>query len=408
MVRAILAFLAVGLLLQAPLLGEVHELKAKKIKVNKKNAGILPEVELRPQSQFAERKNEPNYRSDYAKRFTAAFGNGEGFTLAMAVDEKQGTGKGFDLIYIDLEGDGDLAKGKKFVGKTANRGYSYEDTDFPTFEVQVPNGDGSSPYPVKARFSTMKNNPNEASLYLTPLCVMEGAITFGEKKKKIMVFDTNCNGVFGEAGTLKGATVSGDKIWIGSGSPKVENAFVEAIPLGKYYLFEDSYYELSITDSSKVEIKKADVALGKIKVNNPGFLLELVQGDNVLYAGNEKGTELAVPVGKWKVNNASFRRRYKGDIWELQGRAGTFREQFNVREDEATEIKVGPPLKVMINGSSRMVGNGMQASFRFSLAGSAGETYQYLLKGGKKIDLPDIKIKSPKGKVVQEGGFEYG
>jgi hypothetical protein len=227
----------------------------------------------------------------------------------------------------------------------------------------------------------------------------------------VIVFDANCNGVFGEAGSPGGHRVRGDRIWIGKGSAKVAEAYVEALPLGKYYLFEDQYYTIAFKGSNgnkQVEISKADVPLGTIQVNNPGFLFELVGGNSVFYVSSEKSNTVSVPVGKYRVNTASFRRRYKGKTWELEGRPGSCKESFTVKEGEVTIVEAGPPLRIMIDTDLRARGSSMWAYFGFSIQGSAGETYQYLRKGGKKIDLPEIVIRQPGNKLAEKRQFEYG
>ncbi len=408
MCRAVLVWIVVGFLAPSLLFAESYPLKYKKIKVNKKSQGVLPELELSSLGAFAGENNEPRYKSDNPQRFESTFGNGNAINVVFAVDERRGTGKGFDVLYVDTNGSGNLAKGKKYTGKNALRGYSYEDTTFPIIEVAIPDGEGVMKIPVQARFSVRKDTPSESSLYLTPLSVMEGAIAIGEKKLKMIVFDANCNGIYGEKAELRGSTSSGDRIWIGTGSPKVEKAYIEAFPLGKYYQYEDNYYEIEFLPDNSVEIKKSDITLGRMRVNNPGFILELVGNDSVLFVNSDKENEISVPAGNYRINNAGFRRKYKGAIWELQGKAGTFQEQFKIKEEETTEINVGAPLKIAVNTTTRMVGNGMVASLAFSIMGGAGETYQYLLKDGKKVDLPEVLIKNPSGKVVQTGHFEYG
>ena len=394
-----------GLLALGTARADTFELKPRKIKITKKNADILPEVELRPISGMAVEK-EPKYKSDAPQRFSHNFGADGSHRVHFVVDEKRGTGKGYDYIYADLEAAGDLTKCKKLPGKTNHRGYSYEDTNFATVQVPVPGG--ADAVPVALRFTTQKGNPTQSSLYLTPLAMLEGSVQVGDAKLKLMLFDANCNGAFGEAARLVSGKVQGDRVWIGKGSPKPEDAYSESLPLGKYYAHEGKFYTIVFPEAGVVEVAPAEVPVGTVKVSNPGFLLELVDRDSVLYVGSEESTEAAVPVGNWRVTNASFRRRYKGKLWELEGQPGSCSEGFNIKEGSVTEINAGPPLKIQISASTRRVGTGLVASLRFSIGGSAGETYQYLKEGGKKVDLPAVLIKDPRGKVVDEGHFEYG
>ena len=395
---------------------EEFHLTLKKIRLTKKNEGVLPEKELRPVRAFPGDAvtAEPSYRSKEVQRFLARFGEkGREITVAFAVDEKRGTGKGFDLLCADTAGRGNLKKGKKLSGKPERRSYSYTDTRFPPFTVSVPSGAGGDPLalPVRVRFSARRDLPSDSSIYLTPLAVMQGKVRLGARDRTLVVFDADCNGVFGEPARLRRSTAEGDRIWIGKGNPPVEQAFMESLPLGRYYLFEGAYYTLSFSEGgTRVAVEKAEVPLGTLRLKNPGFLLELAGKEGVLYVQAEKEMqqEVPVPAGEYTLNRADFRRRYKGALWELQGKAGTFRTRFEVKKDAVTEIEVGPPLRVVIRSRTRRAGNGLLASLSFTIGGSKGETYRYLLRNGKKVDLPEVVIKSPGGKVVRKGRFEYG
>jgi len=410
MVRIVFTLLVLGLVGLAPAQAEEFALKLRKIKVNKDSVDVLPAIELRA-GEEVELAKEPKYRSKQVQKFVSRFGDGGGIVVAFAVDEKKGTGKGFDYLFVDLKGSGDLSKGKKLSGKCSPRGYSYVDTHFPGFEIQIPHDEGADGYPLQARFSCQRTSSSEASLYLMPLCVLEGDVKLGEQKLKMMVFDADCNGIFGEAGSPGGRVAQGDKIWIGKGSPKIEEAYIEALPIGKYYPHEGEYYELSFKGANggkSVDVARTDVALGTIKLDNPGCLLELVAGDSVLYVSTGKDQTVGVPAGRYRLNTAGFRCKYKGKIWELEGQPGSCKESFSVDEGVETPVEVGPPLKIMVSTDLRMVGNGLVASMSFSIEGSSGERYQYLRMGGKKVDLPEIVIKGPGNKVVEEGQFEYG
>jgi hypothetical protein len=353
-------------------------------------------------------KDQPRYRSEHPQRFVTLFGTDT--EVVFAVDEKKGDGKGYDLMYADVTGSRSLKKAKRLTGKSISDWYRLEELEFPTFKIIMPgaDGEGSIEVPVHARFMKFKDEHRTASLYLTTLCVMEGSIQIGGGQAKMIVFDANCNGIFGEKGSPGGEKVSGDRIWIGRGSPKLEAACAESIPLGKYYSYNDEYYELSFPDTHHVDVKRAEVPLGTIRVNNPGFLLELIQEDGVIYVSNEKGKEARVPAGRYRVNNAGFRCRYKGKIWTLVGEPNKRSPWFTVKENEVADVNVGPPIRLVIDTEFYNRGTALYASLSFSLKGSKGELYQYIRKDGKKMDLPEIAIRNAGNKVVEKGKFHYG
>lgn len=407
MLRIIISTLIIMLWVCPELYGEDFELQLRKIKITDKNQGVFPEVELVASNPVG-LKDQPRYRSERPMRFVLDFGWGR--TIAFAVDEKKGPGKGYDLLYADLAGTGSMKKAKKLKGKSTSNSSWYERLKFPSFTLSVPgkDGEGKLELPVQARFSKYKSQA-KASLYLTPLCVMEGDIMIDGTKAKMIIFDANCNGIFGEKGSASGSKISGDTIWIGRGAPKLETASAEAIPLGKYYCFDGEFYEITFTDLEHVDIRKTELPLGTIKVSQPGFLLELVQDDGVIYISNEKGCEARVPVGKYHVNSAGFRCRYKGKIWTLDGEpVRGIPEQFTVKEDGVATVEVGPPLKLKINTRFFTRGGRLYASHDFSIKGSNGEQYRYLRKDGRRVKLPEIVIRNSRNKIVDKGKFEYG
>ena len=73
MLRKVFAILAVAIIALSSLRAETFELQAKKLKVNKKNADVFPELELRP-AQNLDIEKEPKYKSDHPQKFSAVFG----------------------------------------------------------------------------------------------------------------------------------------------------------------------------------------------------------------------------------------------------------------------------------------------------------------------------------------------
>ncbi|MFH0946966.1 MAG: hypothetical protein V2A76_17380 [Planctomycetota bacterium] len=412
--RTPLALFVTGFVIVTPLLADSFELTPKKIKLNDKNAEIFPEIVLRVQASLPGVTKEPKYHSKNPQRFASTFGKGGEVRVSLVVDERKGPGKGYDCLVADIAGAGDLSQGKKVSGKPVKRGISYEDTSFSPFEVELKTDGSPTQLPVQARFSVSRNgpgdpSPRDSSLYLTALHALTGSVMFGDKKVDMVVFDANCNGTFGDKGVPRGklGAAPGDKVWIGTGSASLEDACMEAIPIGKYYLFEGEYYEVGFTQSG-VEIAKATVPLGRIRVSNPGYLLELVQGDDVLYVSAEKEQEIDVPVGRYQINTPGFRRRGRGGIWELEGEPGGCKESFTVGEGQVTEIALGPPIRLVITGTTQAQGNGIVVYLDFAIEGSTGEKYKYLRQNGKKVDLPEVFIRTPGNKLVKKGRFEYG
>jgi len=411
MIRSIVFGVLVAGLLAAATEAEEYNLKVKKIKANAKTIELLPEVELRPGSPSGLMR-EPKYRSRQPIKFVQRFGGGEDIAVVFAADEKMGNGEGYDYLYVDVEGQGDLAAGKKVNGKRKARDRIYFDTLYSAVEIKLPEGNGYPTFPVFARLSTMRNSVNDSSLYLTPLIVLEGEVKFDGEARKVMVFDANCNAVFGDLDTAGGrGGTQGDKIWIGKKKMKPEVAYGLAIPFSRFLLQNDGCYEVEMNadgGSHTIGITMSEVPMGTIELEEPGFILTLNKGDTLLTAASEDEKTIQIPAGRYQVCNADFLRKHRGKLWKLEGRAGTFRQNFDVAESGTTSVTLGPPLKIKVNTSLGPNGNLIQANLSFAIEGQGGETYSFLRMNGKKVDLPEIQIKDPGNKVVKKGRFSYG
>ncbi|MFH2002393.1 MAG: hypothetical protein ABIK28_22160 [Planctomycetota bacterium] len=396
-----------GIVAGSHLHAESFELKIKKIKITDKNNDIFPEMALSSLKRLD--IEEPRFRSENPQRFKTFVGEGNTCPLVFAVDEKKGTGKGYDFLYADVNVTGNLVEGRRIPGKNSSTGGWFEALDFPCLDIRLPMEEGEKPIdlPLSVRFHMLKGS-TVAWLYLTSLCILEGQVQLGESKVKMFVFDADCNGIFGGKAKVVGSKMSGDRIWIGEGAPTPETACAESVPLGKYFCFDGDYYEFVFHRNSRVDIKKAEVPLGKIEVNQAGFLLELVQEDGVVYAESLKSNEIPVPAGQYRVNAASFRKKYKGALWTLEGATNPRSKLFDVKPGERTTIDIGPPLKLVIRADIGRRGSSLMASLGFVIKGSQDEEYTYLRKDGKKVDLPSITIRDSKNRIMDKGRFEYG
>jgi hypothetical protein len=78
-----------------------------------------------------------------------------------------------------------------------------------------------------------------------------------------------------------------------------------------------------------------------------------------------------------------------------------------VRKGKTVVLPFGPPYKPRVTIAPYRMGNG-QASLEMSLIGSTGEICTNLTLDGRRPPKPEFTITDPKGKVVDEGDFDYG
>ena len=80
-----------------------------------------------------------------------------------------------------------------------------------------------------------------------------------------------------------------------------------------------------------------------------------------------------------------------------------------VVKGETVELPFGPPYKPTVTANYFEDGNKQKLlSLGMSLVGSAGEVCTNMMVNGGRPPKPEFTITDAKGKVVQQGSFEYG
>ena len=95
-----------------------------------------------------------------------------------------------------------------------------------------------------------------------------------------------------------------------------------------------------------------------------------------------------------------------GNTWRLESR-GPWGElsEILVKNNNTTVLKLGPPFQ--IKPKTRFTGT--KVSIDFLIIGQAGERYRnIIMKKGKRIPAPKVRIIDEAGDVLAFGKFEYG
>jgi hypothetical protein len=80
----------------------------------------------------------------------------------------------------------------------------------------------------------------------------------------------------------------------------------------------------------------------------------------------------------------------------------------DVVQGKTVAFPFGPPYRPSVTGALIPQNGLSQLSLGMSLIGSAGETCSNMLVNGGRPTTPEFTITDKKGKVVQQGNFEYG
>ncbi|MBN2578785.1 MAG: hypothetical protein JXB10_07320 [Pirellulales bacterium] len=264
-------------------------------------------------------KKEPEkYFSKHPFRGAAKLGSQQyGFVL----DKKDEKSDGYDRLYFDLNGNGDLTDDKPIDGKfqtysLGSGSTSYGHCRFPradlTIEVDGQKLDYSFLFSVNAQ---EQENFCYVNAQLSAAAYRKGEITLGGKPRKIAVIDFNSNGRFDDLLTLpesnhgpQGELYSrdGDKLLI---DPEESTALfagrvVDAHQqyLSKLNALDGKFYEVKVTPSGdEITWTPAAPTLGQVVSPHAPCSVTLLGPQGYLVLDLKKSQPAAVPVGTWRV-----------------------------------------------------------------------------------------------------------
>ncbi len=230
----------------------------------------------------------------------------------------------------------------------------------------------------------------------------------------------------------------------------------------RYYVggmisIDGRWYDLKITPGGdKLTLTPSAVPLGNVKNRNESFrALIYSEGKGFIKIRGSKDAPIPIPEGQWKLLSytitcaepakpaakpaaeagagktaetkpaekhgsllAGLSQLFGGGASEL-ARGGpsvvsaTATEKYQavtVRHGETVELPFGPPYTPTVTAMSYGPPNvqAQQLSLEMSLVGVAGEACTNMVVKGARPGKPEFTITDPKGKVVQQGSFEYG
>jgi hypothetical protein len=230
--------------------------------------------------------------------------------------------------------------------------------------------------PIDGRWYDLKISPAGDKLTLTPSTVPLGSVTNRNEAFRAIIY--------GDQGFLKIRGTKDQPIPVPEGKWK----------LLSYTITHAARPEPAKPAEKKAETKPADKAAKAKKSTLLGALAkQLVE----TIAGGESETPAATPspVAGATLVSATATEKYKA---------------VTVRKGKTVELPFGPPYTPTVTAMS--YGNPKeqpeQLYLEMSLVGVGGEGCTNMLVKGTRPGKPGFTITDPKGKVVQQGDFEYG
>jgi hypothetical protein len=382
------------------------------------------------------------------------------------------TATGFNRLYIDLNRNGDLSDDKPIDAELQKGPRSpMASFQFPRVDIVLDEAGVKLDYSFSIEGRVFASATFGYTLVeVSPAAYREGDITLDGKKHHVVLLDFNSDGRFdSKFGFGKGTTAGsggvpaecGDMLLI---DPKPNGEAQSDVNLSEcmYYVsklidIDGRLYDVKISPAGdKLTLNASTLSLGKVR-NPSGKFSAMIYGDlGVLQIRGDKDAAIPVPEGEWKLftytldltgvkppKNAEEKKAEKKDGEKKKGeknsmldsmagalqsvlgdgsssdpavrpstvdaRAPASYKAVKVVKGKTVLLPFGPPYKPVVTAQGFRGGANREVlSLDLTLVGSAGEICDDMTVKGSKPSKPRVTITDAKGKVVDQGRFEYG
>lgn len=350
------------------------------------------------------------------------------FVLAMT---SPNFGGGYDCVYLDYDGDGNLAEEQPLVPASITTAKGMKRLNFPLVNVAYRLGGSTMiytiwPYADLPAGVVDLNATDDATLSryvrfgFAVACAWEGTFTAARKEYKIRLWDLNANGRFDNVMTWETSDLMALEE---EGAPQRLFYTGDLLSLGKrLYRFEINVQE------SRAQLVPVEEPLVELKLRENTVALQLISEDEthcIMMA--DADSTVMVPPGSYRLVSYMLRRLHANGEWWTVSAAATsprFRPAPGVDEPpaavaagEAAALQFGEPfrpvVKVSLDDTKR------KAGLSLYVLGSGGESLLWVRRkplgpvpeGVRDPSLPPaplFRIVTANGENVAEGKMEYG
>lgn len=399
------------------------------------------------QFNAAVKKEPPKYQCYKPFRGVATLGSDKyGFVL----DGEDLRSKGYDLLYFDVNRNGDLTDDPA-VKARPSRGMR-SDHEFPRVDVTI-NVDGK---PLAYAFfvnvySQFLGAYDYASVSLCSAVYFEGRGKPDGKERRLVVLDFNSNGRFNDQAAVSSDDESGrvytrygDMLLVdpdpkaGSSRGYTPIECKDRQYVSKLANLDGHFYDVAILPTGEsITLTESKLPVAFVANANERFDAVLYGDLGFVKIGGGKAGPAPVPVGRWKLLNyridltnvatAPAEKPAEAKKPSILARLFSGVENpvssgpkytwvtadgtkncpaVDVREGKTALLPFGPPYKAIVS-VSYLSGN-RQASLGMQIVGAAGENCTDLMVKGERPGKPEFEIRNKKGELVDSGKFEWG
>jgi hypothetical protein len=369
---------------------------------------------------------------------------------AFVLDHKSNESTGYDRLYFDLNGNGDLTDDKP-LDVTPNKKQTSSSTisdnsEFPRVMVSVDVAGRKIDYPLSLRRQYVRKPDYEyIRLFLTVEAYRRAEITLDGKRHAIAVLDWNSNGRFDDVLSVpQHPPGSNDRLYPKCGDVLLidpEKTATEnlswARPLGEHRQFlgaltvlEGKYYHVKVSPSGdEITWTPAAVPCGQVASPHAPCHVELIGEMGYFDLNLEKSKPTTIPAGRWqlfsygitvdnwkepeKKDSKAPESKPSAPLEPVRGPANrshlsatgtTNSSPVVVKPGQTTTLTFGPPYKTSVELERWQE----TTSLLLVLHGADSEVVDGLTVNGRSPDKPTFSVTDPNGKIVAAGSFEYG
>ena len=371
-----------------------------------------------------------------------------GKTYVFVLDKKSATSPGFDVLYFDVNGNGDLTddeairayeqpqaekpEGQRAAQTRLQQSWSY----FPRVDLKLDFDGAKVDYSFFFQvFQQQRMDFSYVMATLTAAAYQRGEASIDGRRRAVVLLDNNSNGRFDDVfsmpripnvrGRIRPAF--GDSVLIGeeqdaAGGPRPGAAAWNSQYLAKLLILDGKYYDVTVsTSGDEIAWSPSSLPGGQVVGPRKNCTVMLIGELGCIPLTLRDAQPATVPAGQWRVFNYSItdtewappnaekpadadaaRPRPAPSV--VSGWGAAQMEPIEVRAGETAQMNFGPPYKLALS-VYHMPG---EARFAMAIQGETGETVASLSVNGRRPQKPKLTITDQSGEVVAEGDFEYG
>jgi hypothetical protein len=348
---------------------------------------------------------QPEYNSKKLYYYAAKYGDADDNIHTLVLDERKGTGTGYDTVYVDLDNDNRIdANNEKFSFQLG----STRKTIPVRIKLTVTAGGKKIPYYFNFSafpYTDEKNPGNKIHANARNSSIFVGKANFGKGQYKIAIADLNSNGLFND---VEKGIFRGDRFFVDLDSdgkfkqpsfyptPEPEEGF----SYGKYTCIDGKWYCIEATpDGTTIQITPAQPQFGTVLAQKNIETVELysdIQSQTLRFS--EGSAEAITGIYDLAVIQLS-----KLD-WKCRGTFRSDRPQVTIKPGVETRIDDVFPLQVSIEPTAKSPSDAVE--LKPTITGANGGSYRCPRGRGRPVG--NFEIQNPKGQVIISEKFEYG